>query len=201
MTVWEAQRLSPPPGVPGHDGERTMARNHRKNPTQKLAIDDTSAGLPKARKQKADVTLAEALAEQAAEEGKTVEEVVEELTTAEPTEAEKPTRPAGTSNLACTIRQHRKNYAPMLHPNGKKTQNNGDPVAVLLLQIPLATLKNYGGMRFDGRRYDHLNDGHARMCIGNLIRAAFKKGEGDVIEWLLANQPKQEVEADEEEAA
>lgn len=172
-----------------------MARKHT-NPQARRAIDDSFVA-PRKRKQKADTTFAEALAEQATEEGKEVEEVLEELVTTEPAEEDKPVRPAGTSNLACTIRQHRKNYAPMLHPNGKKTQNNGDEVAILLLHVPLAALKNYGGMRFDGRRYDHLNDGHARMCIGNLIRAAFKKGEADVMEWLLANQPK----AEEAEAA
>lgn len=176
-----------------------MARNKNRS-TQRLAIEDTSAGLPKARKQKADVTFAEAIAEQADAEGKTEEEVKAELTAIPPAD-ERPVRPAGTSNLACTIRQHRKNYSPMLHPNGKKTQNNGDPVAILLLHVPLPTLKDFSGMRFDGRRYDHLNDGHARMCIGNLIRAAFLKGESDVHEWLMAQQPKVEEPAEEEEAA
>lgn len=174
-----------------------MARNKSRSAGQpKLAIDDTTAGLPKARKQKADVTLAEAIAQQADEEGKTEEEVKAELHAVPPAD-ERPVRPAGTSNLACTIRQHRKNYSPMLHPNGKKTQNNGDPVAILLLHVPLPTLKAFSGMRFDGRRYDHLNDGHARMCIGNLIRAAFLKGESDVHEWLMAQQPKAEEEAEE----
>lgn len=168
-----------------------MARKNRTN----RAIDDTFHA-PKARKTKPDTTFAEALAEQAAEEGKEVEEVLEELVTTEPTEAEKPTRPAGNSNLACTIRQHRHRYSPMLHPNGKKTQNNGDVVAVALLHVPLKALKDYSGMRFDGRRYDHLNDGHARMCIGNLIRAAWNKGESDVMSWVIAQQPKVEEEAE-----
>lgn len=166
----------------------------RKTRTQTRAVDDTFHA-PKARKAEPTTTFAEALAAQAAEDGVEVEEVLEELTTTEPAEAEKPTRPAGNSNLACTIRQHRHRYSPMLHPNGKKTQNNGDWVAVALLHIPLAVLKDFGGMRFDGRRYDHLNDGHARMCLGNLIRAACNKGEADVVEWVVAQQPK-EVEAE-----
>lgn len=170
----------------------------RKNQTTR-AIDDTFHAPRKGRKAEPTTTFAEALAEQAAEEGKEVEEVLEELVTTEPAEAERPVRPAGNSNLACTIRQHRHRYNPMLHPNGKKTQNNGDVVAVALLHVPLAALKDYSGMRFDGRRYDHLNDGHARMCIGNLIRAAFNKGEADVMEWLYANQPKAEPEAEGEE--
>lgn len=167
----------------------------RKTRTNTRAVDDTFHA-PKARKAEPTTTFAEALAEQAAEEGKEVEEVLEELVTTEPTEAERPVRPAGNSNLACTIRQHRHRYNPMLHPNGKKTQNNGDVVAVALLYVPLAALKDYSGMRFDGRRYDHLNDGHARMCIGNLIRAAWNKGETDVMSWVMSQQPKDEPEAE-----
>lgn len=163
----------------------------RKQKQTKTVTEDTFVA-PK-QKPVTHVTLAEAIAEQADAEGKTEEEVRAEL--AAPSADEAPVRPVGTSNLACTIRQHRKNYAPMLHPNGKKTQNNGDPVAVLLLPVPLDALKAYGATRFGGRRYDHLNDGHARMCLGNLIRAAFVKGEADVAEWLMAQQPKAEDEA------
>ena len=128
--------------------------------------------------------------QQALEEaGQTIEELVA------PAEEAKPERQPGTSNLACTIRKHRANYRVALHPNGKKTQNNGDVVAVLLLAVPLDALKAYSATRFGGRRYDHLNDGHARMCIGNNIRAEVKKGARDVLEWLEARQPKQEEEA------
>lgn len=162
----------------------------RKNQTTR-AVDDTTFRAPRThRKPKADVTFAEALAES----GETIEDLV---TPAEPTADERPVRPAGNSNLACTIRQHRHRYSVALHPNGKKTQNNGDAVATLLLAIPLAALKDFGGMRFDGRRYDHLNDGHARMCLGNLIRAAWNKGESDVMSWVMAQQPKDEAEGDE----
>lgn len=166
---------------------RKTTTKNAKNPSAKLAIDDTTAGLPKVKASKPKhVTLEEALAESG--------ETLEELTA--PAADEAPVRPAGTSNLACTIRSHRKNYAPMLHPNGKKTQNNGDEVAVLLLSIPLDKLKAYSASRFDGKAYDHLNPGHARMCIGNNLRAAFKKGEVDVVEWLVANQPKQDDAAE-----
>lgn len=176
-----------------------MARKTNRS-NQRLAIEDSSAGLPKARKQKADVTLAEAIAQQADEEGKTEEEVKAELHALPPAD-ERPVKPAGTSNLALTIRNHRHRYLVMLHPNGKKTQNNGDPVAIALLNVPLAELKDLGSMRFDGRRYDHLNDGHARMCIGNLIRAEYKKGTPDMVEWVQARLPKEMPEGEEEEAA
>jgi hypothetical protein len=105
-----------------------------------------------------------------------------------------PIRQPGTSNLAQTIRAHRAGYATVLHPSGKKTQNNGDIVAKALLWATLPELKDFSGLRFE-RRYDHLNDGHARMCIGNLLRGALAKGDADIgafVEGLLARAPKEE---------
>lgn len=161
------------------------------NPQPKRAIDDNFVAPRKRKSAEKPVTLAEALAESG--------ETLEELTAPAPAEGPKAPkqREAGMSNLAQTIRSHRNNYAPMLHPNGKKTQNNGDAVAVLLLPIPLTSLVAYGATRF-GKRYDQLNPGHQRMCFGNLIRAAVKKGEADVMDWLLANQPKDEEGSDAE---
>ena len=152
-----------------------------KNPQPKRAIDDAFVA-PKRRPKKADKTFAEVLAEQAAEDGVAVEEVVEQLT-APPAPAERPTREAGMSNLATTIRAHRRNYSVALHPNGKKTQNNGDPVAQVLLFVPFVELKAFAHGAF-GKTYDQLNPGHARMCIGNLIRGAARKGEAGVVAWL-----------------
>lgn len=169
------------------------ARTNHKNPTPKRAIDDNFVA-PKRRSKKADMTLAEAIAEQAAEDGKTTEEVLEELTA--PAKEEAPVRPVGTSNLANTIRAHRRNYNPRHNTfKDKLTQDNGDYVATALLPIPLEDLKAFSAMRFDGKRYDHLNPGHARMCIGNLIRAAAKKDDPAVLEWLAAKQPQMEVGA------
>lgn len=145
-----------------------------KNPQPKRAIDDNFVA-PKARKQK-HVTLAEALAES----GETLEELAAPV---EPPKAERPTREAGMSNLATTIRSHRANYTVALHPNGKKTQNNGDPVAQALLFVSFDELKAFAHGTF-GKSYDQLNPGHARMCIGNLIRGAARKGDAKVVEWL-----------------
>ena len=165
------------------------------NPQPKRAIDDNFAAPKRKPKAEPTITLAEALAEQAAETGKTVEEVKAELTAAAQwLEAgmPKPERQPGTSNLATTIRNHRQSYAVALHPNGKKTQNNGDPVAQMLLAVPFGTLVAFSATRF-GKTYGHLNPGHARMCIGNLIRGALKTEEGPAVaEWLEAQQPKQE---------
>lgn len=154
------------------------------NPQPKRAIDDNFVA-PK-RKPKAEkvVTLAEALAEA----GQTIEDIA---TPAADAPAPKAERQPGMSNLANTIRSHRANYQIALHPNGKKTQNNGDAVAKALLLVPLADLKAFSAGRY-GKAYDHLNPGHARMCIGNLIRGEYRKGDAAVIEWVNARMPKAE---------
>lgn len=100
----------------------------------------------------------------------------------EATDAPKKREP-GTSNLACTIRNHRKSYKPALLANGKKTSNNGDIVAVALLACPFQELVAFVATNF-GRTYGHLNPGHNRMCCGNLVRAAFIKGDAPTIEFI-----------------
>lgn len=160
----------------------TKTKTSTKNPQPKRAIDDNYVAPKRKPAAEKPVTLAEALAES----GETMEEL------RAPAEGEKPIRPVGNSNLATTIRGRRKGYAIALHPNGKKTQNNGDQIASLLLLIPLSKLQEFSAMRFEGKTYDHLNPGHARMCIGNLIRAAAKKDES-VLPWLYENQPKAEA--------
>lgn len=113
-------------------------------------------------------------AEVLAETGQTVEELRDSL----------PVREPGSSNLANTIRAHRANYKVRTRPDGKATQDNGDRVAAVLLHATLDELKDFSAIRFDGKRYDHLNKGHARMCIGNLVRAAATKGDGSVLAFL-----------------
>lgn len=155
------------------------------NPQPKRAVDDNYAAPKRKPKAEPTVTLAEALAEA----GQTMAELKPSAVEAMP----KPERTVGTSNLATTIRNHRSHYAVALHPNGKKTQNNGDPVARMLLAVPFEALVAFSATRF-GKSYDHLNPGHARMCVGNLIRGALKKEEGPaVLEWLEAQQPKDEA--------
>lgn len=165
-----------------------------KNPTQKRAIDDNYVG-PKKKPEPKPVTFAEALLEQAEAEGKTVEQVQAELKAAVP--EPKAARPVGTSNLACTIRAHRSRYAVALHPNGKKTQNNGDAVAVALLRVPFEELRAFSATTF-GKSFAHLNDGHARMCIGNLIRGAFRKDDPVICEWIGRRLAEAQAEADAE---
>jgi hypothetical protein len=115
-----------------------------------------------------------------------------DLHTDEPTAEEAPTKPIGMSNLATTIRAHRHNYQPALHPiSGKKTANNGDFVAAVLLITPLADLERFCYEHF-GREYRTrgLNEGHIRMCCGNLVRAAFKKDDPKVCEWVQRRAPR-----------
>ena len=170
------------PKTPKTGTKGSAARKQSKTPMGNTrAIDDNSFVAPKRKPKAETVTLAEALAEA----GQTMDELIDH---SEPSAEDSPARPAGTSNLANTIRGRRKQYVVMLHPNGKKTQNAGDTIAQLLLAIPLADLKAFSAARFEGKTYDHLNPGHARMCIGNLIRGAAKEDTG-IMEWLLAKQP------------
>lgn len=112
-----------------------------------------------------------------------VDEVTEQVDTTIPPEAVKPVRQVGMSNLAQTIRQHRHRYDPVIHPNGKKTFNNGDHIAAVLLHVPLPMLEAFVHGHF-GKSYERLNNGHRRMCCGNLIRAAFGKSDTKVVEWV-----------------
>ncbi len=169
---------------------KTPAAKAAKNPTLKRAIDDNYVAPKKKKAEPKPVTLTEVLEQQAAEEGKTVEEVKAELA-APAADAPKPERAPGTSNLACTIRSHRSRYAVALHPNGKKTQNNGDHVAHALLNVPFDELVAFSATRF-GKTFDHLNPGHARMCIGNLVRGAYRKAEdADLVKWVNDRLPKE----------
>jgi hypothetical protein len=104
-------------------------------------------------------------------------------------------RAGGSSNLALTMAGRRNGYSVALAPNGKKTQNAGDEVAKLLLLVPFPQLVAFGVAALGGQAYEHLNPGHARMCIGNKVRAAYRKGEVHVVEWLNSFVPKVEEEA------
>jgi hypothetical protein len=140
-------------------------------------------------------TMEEALADS----GQTMEDLkVEDAPAKQP-------RPVGTSNLASTMASRRSGYAVALAPNGKKTQNAGDEVAKLLLLVPFPALVTFGVAFLGGQAYEHLNPGHARMCIGNKVRAAYRKGDAHVIEWLnsFVTNPEEETRftESEEEAA
>lgn len=175
-------------------GKGAASRKGNKTPLGNVrAIDDNFVAPKRKPKDEEVVTLAEAKAQQAAEDGLTVDEVTEQL--AAPKAEDRPVRPAGTSNLANTIRSHRGNYAVMLRGD-KKTQNNGDTIAVLLLDVPLEKLRAFSATKFGGKSYEHLNPGHARMCIGNLIRGALNKDEAILPELYALMPPKAKDDAE-----
>lgn len=162
-----------------------------KNPTAKRAIDDNYVP-PKARKPKVEVvTLAEALEEA----GQTIEELLQT-----PPEDDRPTKPAGTSNLATTIRAYRSQYATVAAPNGRKTQNNGDAIAQALLRIKPEAMAAFIKTKFPGVSYAHLNPGQQRMNMGNRIRTLAKKQDADTLLWLEQAQ-EHPTEAAEQPAA
>lgn len=146
-----------------------------KNPTAKRAIDDNFVA-PRARKQKTEVV---SLAEALEEAGQSIEELLQT-----PPEDDRPTKPAGTSNLATTIRAYRKQYATATAPNGRKTQNNGDSIATALLRITPEAMAAFIQTKFPGLSYAHLNPGQQRMNMGNRIRTLAKKGDADTLLWL-----------------
>ena len=148
------------------------------------AIDDSFVAPKKSKKAPEEVvTLAQALAES----GETMEQLKAESKAKPAAE-----RTVGTSNLACTIRNHRKQYAVALGLNGKKTQTCGDAVATALLSIPLAELAAFVAGREAGLSYSHLNPGHQRMCLGNKVRGWAKNGDVETMEWLSKAQVKAE---------
>lgn len=150
-------------------------------------VEDVHYHAPKkgSRKPKAEpqeVTLEQLMAES----GETMEDLKDSAAHDAPTAAG-----SGVSNLANTIRSHRANYKPAAKADGKKTQNNGDYVARVLLNMPLADI-----LAFVGKDYSHLNPGHQRMCAGNHIRAWYKKNDARTLEWLAANDNGQTAEQD-----
>ena len=71
--------------------------------------------------------------------------------------------------------------------DGKKRLDNGDTIADILRSLPLADVLRVASVVLDDgamlTKYDHLNPGQRRMCSGNRIRAAVKRG--DVTEEVL----------------
>lgn len=182
-------------------GKGSAARKPKKTPGGLTPVlDDNSFVAPKLKpKTEKVVTLAEALAEA----GQTMDDLI-------PPPEERPARTTGSSNLAITIRNHRNQYAVALAPNGKKTQNCGDAVAAALLRIPLAAMAEYVASKLPGARYDHLNPGHQRMCLGNRIRAWAKQNDQNTLIWLetaqipeggINEQPADEADLDNDEQA
>jgi hypothetical protein len=87
------------------------------------------------------------------------------------------------------IRDYRKNYVRAINPvTGRVTRSNGDDVARALALVPFDDLVQFSRNKFRVA-YDHLNAGHARLCIGNRIRAAVRNGDKGVVAFLKAYAP------------
>jgi len=143
-----------------------MSRNHTKRNTNPTNTTEAAAE---------HTTFQQALAESG--------ETIEELQAPADEAPAKKERKVGTSNLATTISRFRHTYQPAIGLGGKATANNGDFVAKALLLVPLVELRAFVLVAF-GKDYSERNPGHERMCAGNVVRAAAKKGDTRVLTQL-----------------
>lgn len=87
------------------------------------------------------------------------------------------------SLMAGQLSKYRDKYEPSISSGGRKSLNNGDPLARFLSgmtaqQVMTLADKALGlGDGFCEAKYERLNEGAKRMNAGNRLRAAFKKYE------------------------
>ena len=89
----------------------------------------------------------------------------------------------GERGMAKTLAKYRETYKPSVSPSGRKSLNNGDPIAQILegrdadevLAIAEQLLELKEGELV--ARYENLNPGQRRMNGGNRIRSAIKRGD------------------------
>jgi len=76
---------------------------------------------------------------------------------------------------------YRETYVETRNKAGRKSLDNGDSVALLLRGKSLEEVYAIAARELDESkqslvsRYNHLNKGHQRMCLGNRMRSALKK--------------------------
>lgn len=86
-------------------------------------------------------------------------------------------------NLSSTMKEYRSKYNKTTGHNGLPTMNNGDDLAEALLKLSPDQVVDLAEqvLGLDSgelwQKYEHLNPGQRRMCSGNRIRAAIKKGD------------------------
>lgn len=105
-----------------------------------------------------------------------------------------PVESEGARNMSSTLRKYRERYVPTVANSGKKSLHCGDSVAEALEYLALEDLYEIAGQILEGwtaetlrERYKHLNIGSQRMNIGNRIRAAYKRGDEAVVQWVEDN--------------
>lgn len=94
--------------------------------------------------------------------------------------------------MAKVLAKYRMRYVPSVAASGKKSLHNGDPVAQALEYRDLENLYNLASMLLAmdyselKARYAHLNLGSQRMNLGNRIRAAYRRGDEVVLNWVTS---------------
>lgn len=105
-------------------------------------------------------------------------------------DAEAEDEEVSASKMAEQLKKYRERYVLSVAKSGKKSLNNGDPVARALeymdWQEVMATccmllVLDYAELE---AKYAHLNVGARRMNCGNRIRAAYKKGDANTVAWV-----------------
>jgi len=99
--------------------------------------------------------------------------------------------------MSSALNKARKYYDTYARPTGKKSMDNGDEIATLLrsakdmqetCKIAADILSKATEDIWDAiellQRYSHLNPGHQRMCVGNLVRGKIKKAGVNLAEIL-----------------
>jgi len=82
-----------------------------------------------------------------------------------------------------TLNAYRPNYADGIGPNGTPTKHNGDYVARRLLKKKVEEIHCFI-MGRTGKAYSHLNNGHIRMCCGNVIRRLYAEKDPATLVFL-----------------
>lgn len=97
-------------------------------------------------------------------------------------------------NMSNTLAKYRVGYVPSVANSGKKSLHCGDAVADALEYKALEDLYLIAGEILEGwtaetlkAKYERLNIGAQRMNVGNRIRAAYKRGDAAVVQWVEDN--------------
>jgi len=103
-------------------------------------------------------------------------------------EAEAAKREEIAKAMTSTLNRYKPRYKRVAKPGAKrKTQNNGDPIAMAMLPMnhkevalfatEILELDEALWVGDGSGKYDHLNNGQVRMNSGNRIRQAIKRGD------------------------
>jgi hypothetical protein len=90
-----------------------------------------------------------------------------------------------SSTMTKTLTAAKADYESYTLPNGTIGWDNGDDAALRMRGTPNETLGEWvdeiRGLPKGTSlaKYDHLNDGHQRMNLGNILRAAWRKNNSE----------------------